>query len=267
MTLIIIGITIVVIVTIVFIGISSIQRNVNQEKNALFTSNNEDKLISKDDLDSFPDLMKNYLINVKVIGKPKYCNAVFSQKGKIRTNPEKDWLPFTATQYISSYNPGFIWNAKAFPMLIRDKYQEENGEVKISLLGLKKIAQHSGPEVDQSSLGRYFGELIWFPIGFLDSDIFWEQLDTKTVKGVISKGGIKLEGHFIFDENGMIDSFKTKRYRDTVLENFIGEVGKYKDYDGVLIPETMTAIWDLKDTRLEYFKADIIDYNLEPTTP
>ncbi len=267
MTLTIIGGIVLLVLIIGITGITSFNSSVEKEKTALFSSNKIlDEKIIENDLDILPDVMKNYLIKVKAVGKPKYCNIVFKQKGKIKTDPKKNWLPFTATQYMSSNNSGFIWKARAFPMLIRDKYVDHKGEVKVSLLGLRNMIVFSGSKVDQSSLGRYLGELIWFPIGFLDPDISWSVIDPKTIKATITKSDQTLEGYFVFDKNGMIECFKTKRYRDTFLENFIGEVGEYQDYNGLLIPNTMTAIWDLKDGKLDYFKASIIDYKFEDTT-
>lgn len=263
MILIIIGSILILLTVISIVGIVSFNASIEKEKVLLFDKNREiDAKITLKDLDDFPDLMKNYLSKVKIVGKPKYCNAIFTQKGEIRTSPEKKWLPFFATQYMSSNNFGFIWKAKALPMLIRDKYTNGKGEVKVSVLGLKNIVLFSGQKVDQSSLGRYLGELIWFPIGFLNPDISWEAIDYRTIKATVVKENHTLEGFFIFNQNGMIDHFKTKRYRDTELEDFIGELGEYEDYNGLLIPNTMTAIWDLKKGKLKYFKATILDYKL-----
>ncbi len=264
MTLTILGVLVLLLLAISIGGISSFYHQVKEERAVLFSSNTSfPEKISENDLVALPELMRNYLIKTKIVGKPKYCNVTFSQKGKIRSNPEKKWTSFTATQYVSSNNPGFIWKAKVLPMLIRDKYLNQKGEVLISLLGLKNVAQFTSFEVDQSSLGRYFGELIWFPIGFMDPDITWEAVNHKTIKGVISKGDISLTGYFYFNDKGMIQSFKTKRYRDLTLENFIAKVGEYKDYSGLLIPNKMIAIWDLSEGKLEYFNANIVDYKIE----
>lgn len=263
-----IGIIITLLITVSVLGILSFNASIKKERTIVFNSNKEvEKKINVKDLDIFPDLMKKYLIKAKIIGKSKHCNVTFTQKGKIKTSSKKRWLRFTASQYMSSYSFGFIWKATALPMLIRDKYTNGKGEVRVSLLGLKDIVLFSGKKVDQSSLGRYLGELIWFPIGFLDPDISWDMIDPKTVKATIIKNNLILEGLFIFDQSGMISRFKTKRYRDTQLENFIGEVGEYKEYNGLLIPNTMIAIWDFKNEKEEYFKANIVDYKLSLNIP
>lgn len=259
----IIGSIITLLFIIAIVGIASFHTSVKKEKTLLFHPNKEiNKKITPEDLDDLPGLMKNYLSKVNIVGKPKYCNAIFTQKGEIITGSKKKWLPFSATQYMSSNNFGFIWKAKALPMLIRDKYTNGKGEVKVSLLGLKNVVLFSDQKVDQSSLGRYLGELIWFPIGFLNSNISWETIDYRTIKATVINDNHTLEGFFIFNQDGMIDHFKTKRYRDTELEDFIGEAGEYQDYNGLLIPNTMTAIWDLKKGTQKYFKATILDYKL-----
>jgi hypothetical protein len=206
--------------------------------------------------------MGNYLKKVGVIGKRKKCNVVFKQHGTIKTDPNKDWLKFTATQYMSSKTSGFIWKARAFPLFIRDKYMFGTGEIKVSFMGLKDLVVVSTAETNQSALGRYFGEHIWFPVAFMDKDIQWENHDASTVKGIITKGSVSVEGYFHFSEDGLIDHFRGKRYRDTTLENFRGIAENYKVMQGLLIPKTMTAIWELEGGNLEYFKAEVSEYQL-----
>lgn len=60
----------------------------------------------------------------------------------------------------------------------------------------------------------------------------------------------------------MIESFRTKRYRDTQLEDFVGEIGAYELYDDLLIPNQMIAIWDTQEGRFEYFRTHITKYQI-----
>ncbi|SEL07114.1 hypothetical protein SAMN04487910_1624 [Aquimarina amphilecti] len=263
MVLWIVGGFIILLILAGTIGFLSFNNNVEQEKVILFGLNKKsDAKVSLEDMHRLPDLVKNYLIKVGVLGKSRYCNVVFSQNGEIRADLDNKWEGFTAVQHMSSVNPGFIWKAKSLPILIRDKSINNKGEVKVSFLGLKNIVQFTGREVDQSSLARYLGELIWFPVGFLDPDISWEIINAKSVKAIMVKGNLTIEGFFFFDEKGLIDHFETKRYRDTILENFIGKIGAYKSYDGFLLPDSMIGIWDLNGQKLEYFKATITSYKI-----
>ena len=258
----ILGIIAIVLALILMIGMISFHQKIEKEKTALFASTKTSVLISEENLDGLSKLMKDYLIKVGVVGKPRHCNVIFRQTGTIKTDPKKDWLRFKATQYVSSENTGFIWKARAFPIFIRDKFQDRKGEVKVNLLGIKNLAAISTPETDQSSLGRYFGELLWFPIGFLDNDIAWTEIDTKTIKGTMVKGDLFFEGYFTFNEEGLISTFRGKRYRDKTLEDFRGEARDYVLMDDLLIPKTMIAIWELEQGNLAYFKASISDYKV-----
>lgn len=262
MILTILGLIAIAIALILIIGIFSFNQKIEKEKKVLFATTNASESISEEDLDSLPKLMKEYLLKVGVVGKPRHCNVIFNQSGTIKTDPNKDWLHFKATQYVSSENSGFIWKARAFPVFIRDKYQNGKGEVKVNLLGIKNLTVISTPETNQSSLGRYFGELLWFPMGFLDQDITWVEIDDETIKGIIVKGDLIFEGYFQFNKEGLISTFRGKRYRDITLENFRGEAQDYVLMSDILIPKTMTAIWELEQGNLEYFKADIIDYEV-----
>lgn len=267
------GILLLLIVITIGIGMLSFHRKIEKQKSLLFAcdpvkvseayeTETLTKLITVADLERVPLLMKNYLKKVGVVGQPKYCNVTFTQDGVIKTNPEKEWLSFKATQYMSSCVSGFIWKARAFPLFIVDRYQDGVGEVKVNLLGLKNMAVISTPETNQSALGRYFGELLWFPIGFLDEDIRWETVDNSTVKGVITKNELSFEGYFHFSQDGLIHSFTCQRYRDTTLADFVGKAEDYTQMAELLIPKTIKAIWELEGGSLEYFKAEIGDYHL-----
>lgn len=262
MTLTILGFIALTIIIIIAIGIISFQLGIEKEKKALFATTRTSRTIAEEDLDRLPKLMKDYLIKVGVVGQPRYCKVMFRQSGTIKTDPKKDWLGFKATQYISSENSGFIWKARAFPIFIRDKFQDGKGEVKVNLLGIKNLAVVSNFETNQSSLGRYFGELLWFPMGFLDKDITWEEIDHDTIKGTMVKGDLTFEGYFQFNREGLITTFRGKRYRDLTLENFRGEAHNYVIMNDILIPQTMTAIWELEQGDLEYFKATITGYEV-----
>ena len=262
MILTILGFVVLTIVIIIAIGILSFQLGIEKEKKALFATTRTSTTIIEEDLDRLPKLMKDYLLKVGVVGQPRYCNVMFRQSGTIKTDQKKDWLRFKAAQYVSSENSGFIWKARAFPIFIRDKFQDGKGEVKVNLLGIKNLAVVSNFETNQSSLGRYFGELLWFPMGFLDEDIAWTEIDHDTIKGTIVKGDLTFEGYFQFNKEGLITAFRGKRYRDVVLEDFRGEAGNYILMNDILVPKTMTAIWELEQGDLEYFKAAITDYEV-----
>src|SRR5690606_38584255 len=107
---------------ILFVGYIKFNNGILKERAILFNTSSSVGTVTAIDIETLPELIKNYLINTRVIGSCKNCTITLQQKGRIRSAPEKKWLPFTAVQYMSWNQPGFIWKAKSFPVLVRDKY-------------------------------------------------------------------------------------------------------------------------------------------------
>lgn len=253
-----------VLVMCVFYGYYRFNELVQKDKEELFNhTGNSEKLVTKEDLDHLPNNMKDYLMKVGVIGKCKDCHAIIKQSGQIKQKQDGKWLDFNAKQFMTAKPIGFIWAAKAFPIFVKDKSVEGVGEINISFLGLKSIAVHQSIETNESALGRCLGELTFYPVGFLNNAIVWKDLGKDFVKATITVGGTTTHGIFHFDENGLIDRFESKRYKDETLEDFTGKVENYQIKCGLYIPTKMKAIWNLKDVDFEYFNCDIIDYRIE----
>ncbi|NJB72195.1 hypothetical protein GGR42_002686 [Saonia flava] len=252
------------LVLIVFYGFYRFNAHVEKEKDFLFNIyDKKESTIKKEDLEGLPFIMKKYLEKVGVLGMCIDCNVTFKQSGRIKTDPLKKWTKFSAVQYIIAKHPGFIWNANAFPIFIRDKSIQGMAEVKVSFAGLKDIAIADGAKTDVSALGRYLGELIFYPIGFLSKNIKWEEMDENSVKAHISINNISTEGIFHFNEEGLIVSYEAQRYRDENLEYFTGIAENYKIMDELYIPSSMRAIWNLKEGDFEYFNCDVYSYKID----
>nr|WP_298927457.1 DUF6544 family protein [uncultured Allomuricauda sp.] len=252
------------LVLCIFYGYYHFNAQVEKDKEQLFNlTGNSEKLVTKEDLVHLPNSMKNYLIKVGVIGKCRDCHAIIKQSGQIKQRQDGKWMHFTAKQFMTAKPVGFIWAAKAFPIFVKDRSIEGVGEVNISFLGLKSIAVHQSKETDESALGRCLGELVFYPVGFLNNTIEWKEIDKNLVKATIIVGSTATNGIFHFDENGLIDRFESKRYKAETLEDFTGKIENYQTKCGLSIPTKMKAIWNLKNGDFEYFNCDIIDYRIE----
>jgi len=247
------------------IGSISFNRMVEQEKRSLFHSLTPDTgKIGLKDLENLPDLLKNYLIYSHVVGTKKNVNLMIKQKGKIKISRKKSWMSFTGTQYFSSSFPGFVWYAKIFPIYVRDKFLDSKGEVKVSFSGIKTIADAAGREVDQGSLLRYLGELVWMPSGLLDKRISWAERDTHSLNATLTVNGLSVKGIFYFDSKGLISRFKAKRYYESngeyTLADWSAIIDSYSTFNGILIPNKGKVIWNLKEGDFEYFIFKVVDY-------
>lgn len=263
--LLIIGIIVLIILPIpLFYSHYRFYNSVEKEVYSMFnTTGSKKKLITKKDLEALPEKLVDYLIKVGVIGKCKDCHVTFKQTGRIKTRQDKKWTKFSATQYMTADVPNFIWSARAFPIFIRDKSVEGQGEVKVSLLGLKDIAKSDGRKTNESALARCLGELLFYPVGFLSDAISWEVLENGSLRAMAQVGDTKVKGIFIFNENGLLSQFEAKRYMNESLEDFTGIAEDYQMKQGLFIPTKMKAIWNLKEGDFEYFNCTITDYKID----
>lgn len=261
--LMVITIVLVILIATLFYGSYSVRKAIDLEKKALFGKSKNDRPISNADLDSLPPKLRSFLIKAGVIGKCVESNASFKQQGHIKTARNKKWRHFKATQYMSSKTLGFIWSATSFPLFIRDKSVNGVGEVKVNLLGFKDVARFSGATINESALTRCLGELMFFPVGFLNKDILWEIQSHEALKASLKVNDVVANGIFYFNAEGLLYRFESKRYMGDTLENFTGMADDYKMMNEVYIPSKMKAIWNLDQGDFEYFNAQITDYRID----
>lgn len=264
--MVLISIVAIILIIILLIGFGSLRFNsmVQTEITSISKQSSQgENVIKREDLDSLPELLQNYLVKVNVVGKPISSHISLKQKGKIRRYPEQKWLSFEAIQYMSASQLGFIWKAKSFPMFVRDKFISGKGEMMVNLLGIKNMEVAIGSKIDQGSLTRYLAELPIYPIALLDKRIKWEVAGDNALKGTIQANNVIADGIFYFDKNGLVKSFQTKRYMIDSLEDFTGIFQNYQDLQGLKIPIELTAVWNLNEGDYEYFNARIINYSIE----
>ena len=260
-----IGIFLILILPLtLFYGHYHFYRSIEKEVNIMFNAHGKkEKPVTLKDLDTLPDQLKHYLLKVGVIDACKDCNVIFKQTGRIKTGQHKSWTDFTANQYMTANAPNFIWSAKSFPMFIRDKSCNGNGEVKVSLFGLIDIAKTNGKKTDESALARSLGELLFYPVGFLSETISWEVMPEGSLKAKVLVNQTTAEGIFYFNAEGLLYRFESKRYMGETLENFTGIAEDYKQMGELFIPSKMRAIWNLKKGDFEYFNSTITDYKID----
>lgn len=272
----IIIITIFIVLIISLIGNIFFDKKVKIEVSELFKSGmqNENKIIQKKDLQKLPLCVQKWLENSQVIGKEKILTAHFRQKGLMRMEEEKKWMPTEAEQDFTVDEPGFIWSAKIkaaplFHIVGRDKYYEGKGNMKIKVLSFITVADESGMEIDQGTMIRYLAEMVWFPTAALSSYIEWEEVDSNSAKAIMSYGGITASGIFIFNEKGEVINFIAKRYMESngqyVLKTWSTPMKDYKEFNGFRIPSKGEAIWKLESGDFCWYKVEITEaeYNKE----
>lgn len=248
---------------------------VKTEVKELYNGSTEEKneVVTREEIKDLPACVQKWLDNSGVIGKEKIQTVRLKQKGIMKTEPQKAWMPFAAKQYFNVDKPGFIWyaNIKAAPFIHiagRDKYYDGKGNMLIKIMSLIKAAEGVGKEIDQGSLTRYMAETIWFPTAALNDYIKWDAIDETSARAVMTYKGVSSSGVFVFNQQGDVVSFSAQRwYRDqggsfTLAECYI-PVYCYKEYDGLRVPAKGEIIWRLPEGDFNWLQLEVteIEYN------
>ena len=268
--LIVLEIIIVLMALVIVMGDISFNREVKSEVKKLFKNYKERKseIISEDDIKVLPEPVQKFLRYTKIIGKEKIRTVRLKQGGYFRLKENQKWMPIKAEQYYDADSVEFIWTGKInfiplFSIRAKDKFIDGRGNLIVKLLGLIKIIDAKGPEIDQGEILRFLGECVWFPSAFLNDYIKWEAIDSNSAKATINCKGISASAIFYFNKKGEIVKIKAKRYREEngkfMLDDWEIPIIEYKMFNGIVVPSKVNVIWKLSTGDFCYDKVEIID--------
>lgn len=267
---------IVVVVTISFSS-SCMNKMIKRETQVILSAIpiTESNFISDSDMKKLPAPVSKWLYHTGMAGKPVIQSAYIQQNALMRMKPEKtDWIPAKAEQYTVMDVPAFIWkvNMSMSPWIKirgRDKFVEGKGEMLIKLNSLINIAKENGHRMDEGSLQRYLGELVWFPSLALSPYITWEAIDSYSAKATMSYKGTRGNGTFYFNEEGDFIKFVALRFKgnkeDSKAYPWILTVDNYAVFEGIKVPSKMKATWKLEEEDWTWLDLEItsIQYNVK----
>lgn len=143
-------------------------------------------LISEGDLEGLPDLIKSYLHNAKVVGTPRVKFFQVAMTGDMRTERGSAFAPVKAMQYtfVTSGTRLFYMtmNFKGLPISGLHHYNAMGAFMKIKILDLFKVADHSGDQMQLTETVTYFNDLcIMAPGALLEEEIEWTVLDLSLI--------------------------------------------------------------------------------------
>lgn len=193
------------------------------------------------------------------------------QAAQMKMKPDQsDWKKATAYQISRVNPPGFHWEVKMemIPGLAiygRDQSLDGKGEMLIRLGAIFPIVDAKGPKIDEGSLQRLLGELVWMPSLALHPQISWKELDDHSVEGSLKVGETTGKGVFYFNEEGDFTKFEALRYYENKTESsrfpWILTVKEYSEWEGIRIPSHMEATWKLPQGDWTWLDLRITDLN------
>lgn len=242
----------------------------------LFSSVPEEEpgVVQESELEGLPECVKKWLRRSGVIGRTRIHRVKLIQSGRMRTAPDKPWLPFEAVHHVNVDHPGFVWKARVkvapgIQMLGLDRYYQGHGFMNIKLLGIIPLVNAKpGPEMDQSTMLRYLAELIWYPTAALNSYIHWEEIDQHSARAVMSWQGITAGMGVNFDEAGDLRSSLGQRYQEIdghyVLTDWGGEARGCADFHGRRIVNQTDVVWKLPSGDFNWMQVEVTALEFNP---
>lgn len=265
----IIGILLAVVVGIVSFSLWRFNARISKETKALASKNTMAKqIVTKENIRELPAPVKRWLENSGIMDKEAISTVHLKQRGLMRLQPDQQqWMESEAEQFFTVNTPGFIWRVKTsmagIPVIGRDLFENGRGSMEIRLAGTIPVVNVSNHQkINESTLQRYLGEIIWFPSAALSPYIMWEDVDENSAKATMSYGGTTGSAVFHFDEEGTLTQFIAPRYRDIHDPHPTDWAATVKDtqvIDGIKIPTRLEAAWLLEDGPFTWYKFEIYD--------
>jgi hypothetical protein len=253
----------------------SMNKMIEQEKAEILSSVKEGEapLVTEERIQSLPEPVKKWLNTTGIVGRPEIRRGWVRQSAQMKMKPgQEKWYTAKAEQLIATDPPAFLWTVrmKMNPLISikgRDKFVDGKGEMRIRMNSLINVVNEKGEKMDEGTLQRYLGEIVWYPSAALSPFITWEAIDESSAKATMRYKGTEESGIFFFNENGDFVKFSAMRFKgntpDAKRYEWIITVRKHAVMDGIKIPVEMDATWKLDEGDWTWLKMTIeeIRYN------
>lgn len=207
-------------------------------------------------------------------GQAELSHIAMSQTGSLESGDR--WLRFRSE---ATYRPSpmaFEWRARLKVMLglwviATDGHAHGDGWGGAKLWGLKSIGGKSGPAVHAMQLIRNIAELVWLPdIALADPALRWSgDADAFEVRADAADREVVVR--FDVDTAGDVARVSSPARPYDVPDGFEDAPWRYdladhRAIDGVRVPRTVVASYELPDEPWEYLRAEVTGMQRFPPT-
>ena len=231
-------------------------------------TNQSIEFVKSEMLAGLPEPVQRYMNYTGVVGQPWIKNVLIRQSGTFRQGRERPWMPMSAKQQFTTDPPSFTWDARfkvaGLSLLsARDCYENGHGHISGKLAGVIPVFDERGEKLDQGTMLRFLGEMIWFPTAFLGRNITWEEVDGQSARATFTDHGRSVGGVFHFDDQGRPINFTTNRYREVdgeySLDAWSTPITGYDKRAGLNLPVRGQAVWNLPEGDMPYANLEILE--------
>ncbi len=266
---------IIILIAVIFgFSIWSFENQVKHEKEALFRDFSlQSNYVYEEMLEELPSPVTNWLMATNIVGKEMIQIGYLEQSGSLRLEPDQDYADAYAIQFFNLKNPGFLWKVETslmgFRVVGRDLYNNSGGEMLIKFLGLIPVVNESGgAKLNEATMQRFLGEIVWFPTTALSDFITWEEIDDYSAVANMTYQGVSTNATFHFTEEYELDYFETLRFKDMdddYKTPWQARVLNHKEFNGIKVPNELEVSWEVDGNNFVWYKFEVTDlkYNNE----
>lgn len=221
-------------------------------------------MIQEQDLQTCPEVVIRYLKKSGVVGQTRRNLAHIIHAGEFRLKPTQRWLSIKGEYKFNPEAAEFVWDAsiKFFPLInisVRDEYRNGIGRSLVRLKPLFTIADQTGPEINESSLGRLLIEMVLIPTALVPNEnLSWEPVDATHARVVFTNHGLRVAADFEFSKDDLPVKTSIQRFGnfDGIMKKnlFVCEMSQFEMFEGLLIPTNIKGGWDFLTETFYWFR-------------
>ena len=203
---------------------------------------------------------------------PDQSGVLLTQKGFIKRSLDREaWMPFSATQVISSKDCSFTWDARAGRLgllSIQDALTCGRGRLSEKAMGFLPLMNAKPSAVlTRAETMRYLAEIAFVPDAILQNgSLRWKQTSCDTVLVAAGTGDNEAEVSLWIGLDGRISGFYAADRSRSATPPFLptrwsGRFMDYRLHEGRWLPFAAELAWIFNGELLTYFQATIERWN------
>lgn len=238
----------------------------------------EESIIKEEDLNNLPNVVRDYLKYVGVVGKPHIHNVKVSLEGQMR-NKGEPWFDFTSLQYNAlrgDYARLFFMDADInhIPAVGYHYYKSDSASMLVKAISFIPVITMGGSDFYKAETVTLFNDMCLIaPASLINNDnVRWEVIDHNSVKAFFKNQGVEISAILHFDEQNRLINFISE---DRLARNPNGElerltfstpVEEYRETNGYMLPYYAYGVWTYPDGDFTYTKIFVtgVEYNVSP---
>jgi hypothetical protein len=193
-----------------------------------------------------------------------------TQRGEFRSAPGARWIPFTAEEYVDAVRSGFSWDARMGTGLtsvhVIDAYENGHGRLVLKK-GPLKLKELMGRDVDKGELQRYLAYVSYCP-AMIDNNpsLQMESIGPATVRICDRSDDTGASVDLDVADTGRILVARAIRPMTVgpriVLTPWTATTDDFREVEGMLIPHTMEASWDVPEGAFTYIRIELLSVSV-----